>query len=167
MANARGPEGERFPLPTSELERMAESTLRAARAGGATAAETEVSQAVGQSVTVRNGEVETISYNRDKGISVTVFIGQRRGHASTADFAPDAIEATVAKALAIARYTARDPRPAWPTPIDSRDPFPISISFIRGICRRRRDHDGTRSRGSGACGRPPTREHRGVERRAR
>ena len=83
--------------------------LAAARAGGATAAETEVSQAVGQSVTVRNGEVETISYNRDKGIGVTVFIGQRRGHASTADFAADAIDATVAKALAIARYTAQDP----------------------------------------------------------
>ena len=78
-AMARAPDGERFPLPTAELERMAESMLRAARAGGATAAETEVSQAVGQSVTVRNGEVETISYNRDKGIGVTVFIGQRRG----------------------------------------------------------------------------------------
>src|SRR4029434_5052948 len=108
IAKAPTSEGERCPLPTSELERMAESMLRAARAGGATAAETEVSQAVGQSVTVRNGEVETIAYNRDKGIGVTVFIGQRRGHASTADFAPDAIDATVAKALAIARYTARD-----------------------------------------------------------
>jgi PmbA protein len=109
IAPPAGPGSERFPLPTAELERMAESTLRAARAGGATAAETEVSQAVGQSVTVRNGEVETIAYNRDKGIGVTVYIGQRRGHASTADFAPDAIDATVAKALAIARYTARDP----------------------------------------------------------
>ena len=99
----------RFPLPTAELERLAESMLAAARAGGATAAETEASQAVGQSVTVRNGEVETIAYNRDKGIGVTVFIGQRRGHASTADFAPDAIAATVAKALAIASYTAQDP----------------------------------------------------------
>ncbi len=58
---------------------------------------------------MRNGEVETIAYNRDKGIGVTVFIGQRRGHASTADFAPEAIDATVAKALAIARYTAQDP----------------------------------------------------------
>jgi hypothetical protein len=101
--------GGRFPLPTAELERLAESMLEAARAGGATAAETEVSQAVGQSVTVRNGEVETIAYNRDKGIGVTVFIGQRRGHASTADFAPEAIAATVGKALAIARYTAQDP----------------------------------------------------------
>jgi PmbA protein len=59
-------------------------------------------------VTVRKGEVETIAYNRDKGIAVTVYLGQRRGHASTADFSPDAIEATVAKALAIARYTAED-----------------------------------------------------------
>ena len=84
--------------------------LDAARAGGATAAETEVSQAVGQSVTVRNGEVETIAYNRDKGIGVTVFIGQRRGHASTADFAPEAVAAAVAKALAIARYTAAGSR---------------------------------------------------------
>jgi PmbA protein len=100
---------ERFPLPTAELERLAAATLAAAQAGGASAAETEVSQAVGQSVTVRNGEIETIAYNRDKGIGVTVFIGQRRGHASTADFAPDAIEAAVAKALSIARHTAQDP----------------------------------------------------------
>jgi PmbA protein len=84
-------------------------TLAAARAGGATAAETEVSQAVGQSVTVRNGEVETIAYNRDKGLGVTVYVGQRRGHASTADFAREALEAAVAKALSIARHTAQDP----------------------------------------------------------
>jgi PmbA protein len=99
----------RFPLPTADLEHVAAAVLAAARAGGATAAETDVSQAVGQSVTVRRGEVETIAYNRDKGISVTVYLGQRRGHASTADFAPEAVAATVAKALTIARYTAEDP----------------------------------------------------------
>ena len=83
--------------------------LTAATKGGATAAEMDVSQAVGLSVTVRKGEVETISYNRDKGIGVTVYIGQRRGHASSADFSPAAIAASVEKALAIARYTAEDP----------------------------------------------------------
>jgi len=103
MAGAR-----RLPLPGAELERIAETILASAKAGGATAAETEVSQAVGQSVTVRRGEVETIAYNRDKGIGITVYLGQRRGHANTADFAPEAIEAAVAKALAIARYTAED-----------------------------------------------------------
>ena len=95
-------------MPGANSQRIAEIVLAAAKAGGATAAETEVSQAVGQSVTVRRGEVETIAYNRDKGIGITVYLGQRRGHANTADFAPDAIEAAVAKALAIARYTAED-----------------------------------------------------------
>ena len=99
----------RFPVPTPTLERVAAAVLDAARAGGATSAETEVSQAVGQSVTVRKGEVETVTYNRDKGISVTVYIGQRRGHASTADFADESIRATVQKAAAIARFTAEDP----------------------------------------------------------
>jgi len=108
MPASRG-DAERFPLPTTGLEDVAAAVLAAASAGGATAAETEISQAVGQSVTVRRGEVETIAYNRDKGIGITVYLGQRRGHASTADFAPDAVKAAVAKALAIARYTAEDP----------------------------------------------------------
>ena len=98
----------RFPLTTDALSGVAGEVLRAARAGGATAAETEVSQAFGLSVTVRKAEVETIAYNRDKGIGVTVYVGARRGHASTADFARAAIGDTVAKALTIARYTAED-----------------------------------------------------------
>jgi PmbA protein len=106
---ARHPDAGPFPLPTAELERIAGDVLAAARKGGATAAETDISQAVGLSVTVRRDEVETIAYNRDKGIGVTVYVGQRRGHASTADFSDDAIRTTVEKALAIARYTAEDP----------------------------------------------------------
>ena len=106
---ASDPAADRLPLPTRELERVAAAVLLAAARGGATAAETDVSQAVGQSVTVRRAEVETIAYNRDKSIGVTVYLGQQRGHASTADFSDDAIRATVDKALAIARYTAQDP----------------------------------------------------------
>src|SRR5512142_2365755 len=90
------PAGEdRLPASTATLERIASAILDAAAKAGATAAETEVSQGIGQSVTVRKGDVETIAYNRDKGISVTVFVGQRRGHASTADFSDDALRATV------------------------------------------------------------------------
>jgi len=131
----RGAAG-RFALPTAEIERLAETVLAAAKAGGATAAETEVSQGVGQSVTVRRGEVETIAHNRDKGIGVTVYIGQRRGHASTADFSPEALEAAVAKALAIARYTAEDPAAGLADPdrlaraipdLDLYDPWPLAV----------------------------------------
>ena len=103
-ANAR----ERLPVPTQELERIAAAIIDTAKRQGATAAETDVSHAVGLSVTVRHGDVETIGYNRDKGIGVTVYVGQRRGNASTADFSEDSIRATVSKALAIARFTAED-----------------------------------------------------------
>lgn len=98
----------RFPLSSAMLADVADQVLREAKAGGATAAESEVSQAFGQSVTVRKDDVETIAYNRDKGIGVTVYVGARRGHASTADFAPEAIKDAVGKALTIARYTADD-----------------------------------------------------------
>jgi len=108
-SGAETPGDGQFPVSTATLDRVAQMILDSAKAGGATAAEADVSQAIGLSVTVRKGEVETVAYNRDKGIAVTVFIGQRRGHASTADFADDSIRATVDKAIAIARFTADDP----------------------------------------------------------
>jgi PmbA protein len=57
---------------------------------------------------VRQGDVETIEYNRDKSMGVSVYIGQRRGHASTSDFSPQALRATADAALSIAKFTASD-----------------------------------------------------------
>jgi PmbA protein len=82
--------------------------LTYAKTRGATAADAEVSEGFGQTVTVRQREVETIEYNRDKGIGVTVYIGQQRGHASSSDLSPEALRDTVDAALAIARFTAID-----------------------------------------------------------
>ncbi|MEO6927567.1 MAG: DNA gyrase modulator, partial [Casimicrobiaceae bacterium] len=113
-----------FPVSTSVLAGVADDVLRFAREGGATAAETEVSQAVGQSVTVRKGEVETITYNRDKGIAVTVYVGQQRGNASSADFSAAALRASVDKALAIARFTAADPASGLADPARLARSFP-------------------------------------------
>ena len=98
----------RFPLAKQALAAVAAQVLDQARRDGATAAEVEVSQAFGLSVTVRKDEVETIAYNRDKSVGVTVYVGARRGHASTADFSREALADTLAKALTIARYTAED-----------------------------------------------------------
>lgn len=78
-----------------------------ARAEGASACEVDVSEEPGQSVSVRRQEVETLEYNRDKGMGVTVYLGQRRGHASSQDFSLTAIHATVDAALAIARADGR------------------------------------------------------------
>ena len=84
------------------------AALAAARARGASDAEVEISAAVGQSVSVRRGEVETVEYNRDKGLGITVYFGNRRGNASTSDLSTEAIERTVEAACAIARHTAAD-----------------------------------------------------------
>jgi PmbA protein len=101
--------GHDFSYSRERLRELAQATLDHARKLGASACETDVSEGIGQSVTVRRGEVETIEYNRDKGIGVTVYLGTRRGHASTSDFSMDAVRATVEAALSIARLTAEDP----------------------------------------------------------
>jgi PmbA protein len=97
-----------FSFSSQALTDLATQVLELARQGGASAAETEVSEGSGLSVSVRQGQVETIEHNRDKGIGVTVYLGQRRGHASTSDFSADALARTVDKALSIARFTAED-----------------------------------------------------------
>ena len=98
----------RFNFSPDRFREITGDVLVQARGRGATAAETEVSESIGQSVTVRQGEVETIEYTRDKGLSLTVYIGQQRGHASTTDLSAQAISDTIDKALTIARFTAAD-----------------------------------------------------------
>jgi len=99
----------RFSYTLDELRQIARDVLGHALKTGASACETEVSEGYGQGVTVRKGKVETIEYNRDKGVGVTVYLGQQKGHASTSDLAPQAVRDTVEKAFAIARFTAADP----------------------------------------------------------
>ena len=98
----------RFSFTPDRFKQIVSDALAHARSRGASAAETEISESIGQSVTVRQGEVETIEYTRDKGLAVTVYIGQQRGHASTSDLSAQAINDTVDKALTIARFTAAD-----------------------------------------------------------
>ena len=97
-----------FSYSDTSLRELAGKVLDLARKAGATASEVEASEGFGQSINVRKGEVETIEFNKDKGVGVTVYLGQRRGHASTSDFSDDALGRTVDKALAIARFTAED-----------------------------------------------------------
>jgi PmbA protein len=106
------------------LEAMAgEALARAARAG-ASQAEVGASLATGLSVTVRKGEVETLEHQRDRGFSVTVYFGHRKGSASSSDLAPGAIAETVDKACTIARYTAEDECSGLPDPEDMAREIP-------------------------------------------
>jgi PmbA protein len=104
-----------MPMPvnkdssTRPLEEVASLALAEAQRQGATQCEADASVSQGLSVSVRLGEVDTVEYQRDRGLGVTVYFGRRKGAASTADLTPAAVRETVAKACAIARYTAEDP----------------------------------------------------------
>lgn len=91
------------------LSAAARDVLARCAAQGATQAEVALNEDRGLSVNVRLGEVETVERTRDRGVAVTVYFGQRKGSASTADLQPGSLEATVAQACAIARHTEADP----------------------------------------------------------
>jgi PmbA protein len=97
-----------FSYTRDQLSALARMVIDYAAQNGATAADTEISEGFGLSVAVRKGEIETIEYNKDKGAGVSVYIGQRRGHASTSDLSETALKSSVDKALTIARFTAED-----------------------------------------------------------
>lgn len=91
-----------------ELSEVVSLALREAQASGASQCEADASLQRGLTATVRLGEVDTVEYQRDRGLGVTVYFGKRKGSASTADLSTQAVRATVEKACAIARYTAED-----------------------------------------------------------
>jgi PmbA protein len=93
----------------ARLERAVVQSLEAARRHGASAAEAAASLGQGLSVNVRMGDVETIEHNRDRGLVVTVYFGQRSGSASTSDYSERSVEEAVQAAGAIARHTQEDP----------------------------------------------------------
>ncbi|MBA3059746.1 MAG: metalloprotease PmbA [Gammaproteobacteria bacterium] len=104
------------------FEGLVDSALAHAKKLGATDAGAEASEGCGLSVSVRKGELENVERNRDKSLGVTVYVGQRRGNASTSDFSQAAIEQTVQAAYDIARFTAEDPFAALPDAQDIAQP---------------------------------------------
>ena len=91
------------------LASISQRLLEKARALGASQCEVSCSEERGMDVNVRLGEVETVESTHDRGIAVTVYFGQRKGSASTADLQETSLETTVAQACAIARHTEDDP----------------------------------------------------------
>src|SRR3569623_1279682 len=137
-----------FPHTQDELKEIASDILRHAKSLGGTDAATENSEGDGLSVSVRRGEVETIEHNRDKMVGVTVFIGNKRGNASTSDFSSQALKDTVAAAYNIARFTAEDDCAGLaeaelletePRDLDLYHPWNLSADEAVEIARRAED----------------------------
>ena len=103
-----------FAYPREQFQQIVEDTLALAKKMGASDAGAEVSEGVGLSVSVRKGELENVERNRDKSLGVAVYLGQRRGNASTSDFSVAALQQTVQAAYDIARFTAEDPAAGLP-----------------------------------------------------
>ena len=112
-----------FSYSRPYFEDLVDTALAHAKQLGATDAGAEASEGCGLSVSVRKGELENVERNRDKSLGVTVYVGHRRGNASTSDFSKAAIAQTVRAAFDIARFTAEDPFAALP---DAKDVAPPS-----------------------------------------
>jgi PmbA protein len=107
-----------FSYSRQQFEGLVDHAIRHASRMGASDVAAEVSEGCGLSVSVRKGELENVERNRDKGLSISVYLGQKRGSASTSDFSLAAIERTVQAAYDIARFTAEDPFAALPDAAD-------------------------------------------------
>ena len=114
------PEG--LAYSRAQFDQLIDDALGFAKQIGASDAAAEVSEGNGLSVSVRKGDTETVERNRDKSLGVTVYLGQRRGNASTSDFSRAALEQTVRAAYDIARFTAEDPAAGLPDAADLATP---------------------------------------------
>ncbi len=108
----------------SELKQVVAGALAEAESTGASQADADASLQQGLTATVRLGEIDTLEYHRDRGLSVTLYFGKAKGSASTADLRPTAVRETVLKAAAIARHTAEDQCAGLPDPADLAREFP-------------------------------------------
>ena len=96
------------PQAQQQLAEQVEQIIDEARRQGASACEVAVSLEQGLTTSVRQGEMETVEFNRDQGFGITLYLGQRKGSASTSASGTEAIRETVAAALAIAQHASED-----------------------------------------------------------
>lgn len=113
-----------FQFSRTQFEELSDLALSHARSLGAQDGGIDVSEGAGLSVSVRKGELENVERNRDKSLGITLYLGQRRGNASTSDFSPAAIRRTVQAAYDIARFTAEDPVAGLPDEQDIANDYP-------------------------------------------
>ena len=111
-----------FAYPREQFQQIVDDCLAMARRLGASDAAVEASEGTGLSVSVRCGELENVERNRDKSVGVGVYVGQRRGSASSSDFSAAALQQTVRAAYDIARFTAEDPAAGLPDAADLATP---------------------------------------------
>ncbi len=131
-------------LSAQTLCTLAAETVARARRAGASAAEVSLSDGTALTVNVRKGEIESVEFQRDRDLGVTVYFGQRRGHASTSDLSHRAIGEALEHACAIARHTGEDPHAGLADPermarhfpdLDLDHPWPLAVDAAVELAR--------------------------------
>jgi PmbA protein len=125
---------------------LAASLLKQVRAAGADAADVLVGEGSDFSVTVRKGEVETLTDAGSKALGIRVFVGKRTATSYTSDFSAEALRRLVAETVAMARVTGEDPAAGLPdemvppeaVDLGLHDPSPAALPTAERIERARR-----------------------------
>ena len=102
-----------------QLESLAEAALDRAARGGAEQTEVAASQDVGLTVAARLGDIETLEYQADRGLGVTVYVNGSKGSASSADFLPMRWRGRSTRRSASRTRLCPIPAPVLPTRISS------------------------------------------------
>ncbi len=108
----------------NRLKNLVQGLLDESKKQGASSAEAGLSVDNGLSVSARLGEVETVEYHCDQSLGVTVYIGKKKGSASTNDFSNDSIKETVKAACSIASFSSEDDYAGLPDKDNLATEFP-------------------------------------------
>ncbi|HEX9186415.1 MAG TPA: DNA gyrase modulator, partial [Vicinamibacteria bacterium] len=114
---------------------LATELLTLARAKGADAADVLVAEGTEFSVTVRKGEVETLTEAGSKALGVRVFVGKRTASTHTSDFSWPTLKRLVEETVGMARVTGEDPAAGLPDEVvppedvdlQLFDPSPVAL----------------------------------------
>jgi PmbA protein len=129
-----------------EFDELAQELLKCARGAGATAADVLVAEGTEFSVTVRKGEVETLTEAGSKALGIRVFVGRRTATSHTSDFSWPLLKPLVEETVRMARATGEDTAAGLPDelvpPEDVElglfDPSPAELPTEERIERARR-----------------------------
>jgi PmbA protein len=125
---------------------LATDLLKTARAAGADAADVLVAEGTEFSVTVRKGEVETLTEAGSKALGVRVFVGKRTASTYTSDFSWPTLRRLVEDTVGMARATGEDPAAGLPDEVFPPeevelgvfDPSPATLATDERVARARR-----------------------------
>ena len=101
-------------INVESLKQIAEQAIDLAKKSGADAVEVEGHLGQGMSVNILNQQVDSLEYDRGKEFTITVYLGKKRGSASTNDFSLSSVKRAVEAARDFATYAAEDPYSGLP-----------------------------------------------------